>query len=179
MKREVFLVPLTIALLIAGAPLLRSGSERWGDTPVSATVPPPKLISPNDGEVLESTTVTFVWENERPATSFYLQIDDSSDFSSPDSEFSSLTGLQKTVTLSTGTWYWRMKQYRLSPGATVGAWSGWSETRSFTIQGGGQIVSTTLTIDPSTFEVVSGGSKSFTATLTANGSPVSLSLIHI
>ena len=173
MKKIAMLFTVAIAGLCM-APIVEGAfGESWRDTPITAGAPPPKLISPTDGAVFTTGVITLQWENQAPASNYYLQIDDSSDFSSPNYEYSEITATQKTVSLAAGTWYWRVRQYRQTPGVTFGAWTNWSEVRSFTVQAEGQRAATSLSIQPFTFELLSGGSKTLTAVLTSDGSPVS------
>jgi hypothetical protein len=152
------------------SPVMAQIGDAWGSR-ASAEVPPPRLISPEDGSLLQTPAPTLVWENIRPATHFYLQLDDDPNFASPNVDLPNLTGTQQTVTLGDGTWYWRMRQYRHTPGARTGAWSKWSEKRSLTIAAAG-VRLTTLTLTPSSAELVIDGSAVFEAVLKVNGSPL-------
>jgi hypothetical protein len=176
MRRILTTAALVVLLFCAPASTEAAFGEWFGVHPVSSVIPPPVPLSPADGAVLTTNVVTLEWENQSPATSYHLQVDDSPDFTSPELEYRELFEKRKTVTLpSDGTWYWRVRLFRQTPGAPPGvyAWSPYSEVRRFTVATGGvQLAPTTITLDPGVLELFSGSSQTITATLTSGGAPL-------
>jgi hypothetical protein len=129
---------------------------------VTAPVPAPTPVSPTNGGTVTTLTPTFSWENTRPVDTFQLQVDDSSDFSSPAID---ATVSQKQYTpsmaLQNKLYYWRVKMTR------TGVSSNWSDVWTVRVNAGPN-----LSIDPSSFVLESGGSRTLTATLTSSGSPL-------
>ncbi len=89
-------------------------------------LPAPQLASPADGSSFDSpATVLLDWNTVDTAVSYDVQLDDSSDFSSPLSEAQGLTASQwTTAALGDGVYYWRARAY---DGTDYSPWSsGWS-----------------------------------------------------
>ncbi len=87
---------------------------------------PPSLNSPYNGYLTQSSTLTLSWNAKSTASAYNVQVDDNPSFSSPYSY--SLAGTSRTFTLSSDTWYWRVRaqDYR-------GSWGSFSSYRYFTI----------------------------------------------
>ncbi len=124
----VFIISLT-GLTMAGA------QQPWRNVDIGAPVPPPVLLSPDDGAETNDTTPTFYFDNVLPVDTFTIQIDTdlngSADFSTYD-EYSGISDRQVTATpLAEGTYYWRAKMTR------GGFWSNWSDVRSLVITSSG------------------------------------------
>lgn len=113
-------------------PLL--GTTTYGDwsetrsfTTVEAPPPAPVLVSPNDGDTV-STSPTLDWDTAERADTYQVQVDQTSDFSSPIVDSTAISATQAEVSglQSMSTFYWRV---RADNNGGVGSWS---ETRSFT-----------------------------------------------
>ncbi len=94
---------------------------------VCSPVPPPRLVSPRDGENLNDNTPELRWENSLPVDNFLLEVDDDLGFASPLIRENLTPSSFETPELSDGLYYWRVKARR------VGAESDWSETRAFRV----------------------------------------------
>lgn len=136
-KKIVFIIPLLLVVLALVFTQLVAAQQWSGGT--SSPVPPPVLLSPEDGAVITSPTVNLRWENILPADFFELQVDDTPGFSSPEVYLQNLTVREYGLSMNPGTWYWRMRLSRQTPGYPIRAWSDWSPYRSFTVSAGGKI----------------------------------------
>ena len=152
---------------------------------VGQPVPPstPTLVSPaNDANLPPNALITFVWNAAANASSYDIQIDDSSSFSNPLTvSLSGITQTQFTHSFSTTRRYWWRVRGRNLDGAT----SAWSAVRSINIRNGapppppppGSVSLSALTLNPAS--VVGGNSSQGTVTLTgaapSGGAVVTLS----
>jgi parallel beta-helix repeat protein len=79
-----------------------------------------------------STTITglkFIWQGVTGALEYQIQVDNDTDFSSPEVDATSLRNKYKPVDpFAIGTYHWRVRV------RTEGGWEGWAPTRSFTIE---------------------------------------------
>ncbi|UCE23565.1 MAG: T9SS type A sorting domain-containing protein [Candidatus Zixiibacteriota bacterium] len=84
--------------------------------------PPPQLLSPDDGSYFDDPAqITLDWSDVAEATSYHVQIDDNSDFSSPVAEQEGVTASEwMTPELGQNIYYWRV---RSSDGEQYGGWS--------------------------------------------------------
>jgi hypothetical protein len=87
----------------------------------------PNLLLPPDGASACDATPTFDWSPVSGATSYHLQVDNSSDFGSPEIDLTTTDSEHAPGTpLPPGTYYWRV---RAANGCGNGAWSSvWSVT---------------------------------------------------
>jgi hypothetical protein len=104
-----------------------SWSSVWS---LTILVGAPTLSSPSDGLSTSDLTPTFEWYSVPGADRYQIQIDDSSDFSSPAIDTTTvLTSYMPTFSLSRGvTYYWRVRGYNSTTG-----YGDWSSTRDFFI----------------------------------------------
>jgi len=70
----------------------------------------PSLISPEDGFITNINPPTFEWESIIGASTYLIQVDTSSEFTSPNliNETVSTTSFTPASSLATGTWYWKV-----------------------------------------------------------------------
>lgn len=92
---------------------------------------PPTLVSPNLGSSTDDTSPTLTWSwggNCFQAGNCYrVQVDDQTDFLNPNKDsYTNNTSYSPNLTL--GIWFWRLQAKD-----TTGTWTGWSETRNFTV----------------------------------------------
>jgi len=88
--------------------------------------PPPNLVAPDDGAYFDPPAVVLLdWDDAPGATSYWVQIDDNADFSSPVGEQEGVTATEWTTpSLTDNMYYWRV---RSSDGELYGGWSAaWS-----------------------------------------------------
>ncbi len=96
--------------------------------PQAPTPVPTLTYPPNGGGVGFDLTPDLAWTHPG-ATRFWGQIDNNSNFSSPEGENTNIQTLGWTPTLTTyAVYYWRIKAL-----GTNGVWSDWSSTWSFTV----------------------------------------------
>jgi hypothetical protein len=89
---------------------------------------PPSLTSPADGEVISDSTPTLDWDAVSGAATYNLEVDDASDFSSPNISQTGLTQTDYTTpSLDDGLWYWRVRA--VDAAGNAGGWS----SRSFRV----------------------------------------------
>ncbi|MFO7891378.1 MAG: FISUMP domain-containing protein [bacterium] len=90
----------------------------------------PTLSSPSDGSTITDNTPTFDWVSVSNASYYELEVDNSSYFSSPEINQTSLTssGYTASSSLSDDTYYWRVRAKD-----SQGNWGGWSSSWDFTI----------------------------------------------
>ncbi|MEW5767285.1 MAG: Ig-like domain-containing protein [bacterium] len=101
---------------------LPSWDSGWGG-PWEFYLYPPKLLTPLNGSDTVSNTVNFCWE-DAGADTYTIQLDDASNFSSPDTTTVSSTNSCTIFIGQNGTYYWRV---RASDGADTGVQSNWSQ----------------------------------------------------
>jgi len=99
---------------------------------INLPMPPaaPILLDPDDGEILSTNIVTFLWEmpGGEVANMYHLQISRDNTFATIDDEYPNLTSTSKIVNVGfTGTGYWRVRARNYA------FWGAWSDIRSFTI----------------------------------------------
>ena len=86
-------------------------SSVWSFTTATGITPPPPpiLVSPLSGATNQPTTLTLDWDASTGATSYRLQVDDNSDFSSQFYDQAGLTATQQLISGLTNstTYYWR------------------------------------------------------------------------
>ena len=96
---------------------------------ITIDVPPeiPVLTSPADGATDTTGTPTFTWEAATNGTTYQIQVDNDSDFSSPEFDDTAAT-TNRTPALANGVYYWRVRAVTIN--GTPGAWSteGWTLT---------------------------------------------------
>jgi subtilisin family serine protease len=69
----------------------------------------PTLVSPTNGSSTSDLTPTFDWNDASGATSYTIQIDNTSNFSSPEYTNSpTVSTYTPAANLAVGTWYWRV-----------------------------------------------------------------------
>lgn len=163
----IILMLLAIAISLPAAILPPAKSIQAAE-PIAAPLPVPGLLSPYNGAFTNDNTVDLIWEDVDPPYPFEYQVDNNSDFSSPEVKNTSAVlityVLQSGVTirawkattpaLSDGKYYWRVRTYGLYE---LGAWS---SSSSFTVDtvptaapglvspvDGSQIASSTPTLD--------------------------------
>ena len=87
----------------------------------------PTLISPANGDTLLTNTLSFDWD-DLGAVKYWLQVDNNSDFSSPEINDSTITSSSYTATtsLTDARYYWRVKAQ-----ISVGLWGDWSNVWNF------------------------------------------------
>jgi hypothetical protein len=104
------------------------------ETPISSITTPelqaPLLIAPPDGAQVDDT-YTFMWSHV-PDSQYYLQMDDNSDFQSPEvDEPYAYVNTYAPLGLAAGTYYWRVKAIDEEHGYPE---SDWSEVWTVTIE---------------------------------------------
>lgn len=112
-------------LLVFGSGTTVSGPDKT----VPDGLPPvaPVLVSPANGAWLPNGAPAFDWSDVADAVSYYFQMDNNPDFSSPEVSVAGLasSSYSQPTSLPMGTWYWRV--YAVDSGSNVGPWSGtWS-----------------------------------------------------
>ncbi|MEJ7615400.1 MAG: hypothetical protein WKF30_00165 [Pyrinomonadaceae bacterium] len=149
---------------------------------VSTPTPPasPTLTTPaNNAQLPPSQAITFAWNAVSGASSYDIQIDDSSAFTTPLVVSRSVSGQTQTTQsfASEKSYWWRARAIN---GAGAGAWS---TVRTFQIKKGaslppppGNPTLSTLTINPTT--VTGGASAQATVTLTS-AAPASTAIIAL
>ena len=117
------------------------GSQSSGDagkayhdfvTITTSCEPPsePSLSSPSAGAIVCNSTVTFVWNDVVGATNYELQVDDNSDFSSPESDLGFTPPTHSVSIVKTDNClpqYWRVRAQNAC------SWSDWSAVRTVTV----------------------------------------------
>jgi hypothetical protein len=95
---------------------------------VETDVETPLLVSPPNGTLTKINTPVFSWSCNETGVSYGLQIDNNSNFSSPEVNVSGLSSSPYTTApLADGTYYWHVKTVKDSQE------SGWSDAWSITI----------------------------------------------
>ncbi|MFQ5616688.1 MAG: LamG-like jellyroll fold domain-containing protein [Anaerolineales bacterium] len=112
-----------------GCNVYGSWSNAWS---VAIDVTPPSVpnpSSPSNGSTTNDSTPTFDWTSSSGATQYQLQVDNNSNFSSPEINDTTTSSIYTPgSSLSDGTYYWRVRARD-----AVGNWSGWSSVWSLTI----------------------------------------------
>jgi putative hemolysin len=104
-----------------------SWSAPWSFT-ILSTPSAPSLSSPSNGSSTCDTTPTFTWGSVTGATSYRIQVDNSSGFGSPEIDTTTSNSYYTPGTaLSPGTYYWRVRASNMCGN------SSWSSVWSFTI----------------------------------------------
>lgn len=90
--------------------------------------PPPTLYLPEDGDFFEDTTPYFEWSEIPEVQLYQIQVDNDSDFSSPEiSASTKFTSFIPPSALDNGMYYWKVRAY------AAYLWGEWSSVWSFTI----------------------------------------------
>ena len=91
---------------------------------------PPTLLEPTNGATITDNTPSFDWNDPAGAARFRLQVDDSSDFSSPVVDDSEITVSAHTPaeSLADGKYHWRV-----CAANAIAQWSQWSSSWDFTL----------------------------------------------
>jgi hypothetical protein len=91
----------------------------------------PNLISPSDGAAFDTSGVTLIWNRSQDNVSgmdqYEIQLANNSSFTNP-TTYSTSDTTYSISTLDEGTYYWRVRAKD-----NVGNFSGWSSSRSFTL----------------------------------------------
>ncbi len=104
-------------------------SGAWNFTIITQGPPPPSLVSPSNGDTLTDNTPSFDWTDVSGAVEYEIQVDNNSDFSSPEiDEIVSTSGYVSSISLSDGVYYWKVRGEN-----EAGIWGDWSSTWQFTI----------------------------------------------
>jgi fibronectin type 3 domain-containing protein len=97
--------------------------------PMPAPPATPALSSPADASLTTDLTPTFDWSDVSGATSYTIQVDNNSDFSSPEITNSpTVSTYTPAVDLAAGTYYWRVLA------TNAGGSSSYSASWSLTVQ---------------------------------------------
>ena len=112
----------------------------WNKSEITISVKefiPPSLYQPQNGEIITDNTPYFDWSDVDGAVKYWLQVDNNSNFSSPEINDSSITSSNYTATspFPDGTYYWRVKARN-----SAGLWGNWSSIWNFFIWTTGQEV---------------------------------------
>jgi hypothetical protein len=84
----------------------------------------PTLVAPTDASTTTDTTPTFDWADVSGATSYTIQVDNNSDFSSVEQTSSPAVSEYTATTLGSGTYYWRVLATNANgSSAYSGSWS--------------------------------------------------------
>ena len=101
--------------------------KQWGVGFEPPPDPPstPTLYSPSNGFSTTDLAPTFDWNNVSGATSYYIQVDNNSNFSSPEiSQSTSLSIYTPGSNLAQGTYYWRVRAINSDGSSSyTSAWS--------------------------------------------------------
>ena len=116
------------------------GSGTNYDLSIRTEAPPcntpgtPTLISPADGRATNDSTPTFDWSEASNANEYQLQVDNDSDFSSPEIDIRATTSnyAPPSALRDRTTHYWRVRgHYEAEPDCDV--WGSWSDVWSVNI----------------------------------------------
>lgn len=112
-----------------GCNVYGSYSASWTVT-IDATPPPvPALTAPSNGSSTTDTTPTFSWNISSGAANYQIQVDNNSNFSSPEiDQTTSGTGYTPVSTLPPGIYYWHVRAQD-----SVGNWSAYSSSWTVTL----------------------------------------------
>lgn len=136
-----FADPYNYDLSRPGAPVQMSRADYgerlwkvWGAVQPAGGCDPPSMpiyLSPPNGASDVSQPIPFNWENVSTATKYQLQVDNASNFGSPEVNLQT-TPSQYNVSglLGGSTYYWRVRAYN-----DCGGWGAWSTTRYLTTSG--------------------------------------------
>ncbi len=111
------------------------GSGSWSSSRVFIVLCPtpaaPTLLSPSLGATNMAQPVALDWANVTDALLYEVQVDNNSDFSSPNISQQTTTSAYSAGGLSSGTlFYWRTRAQNIC------GWGSWSVNRTFTTAGG-------------------------------------------
>lgn len=116
----------------------------WGAVQSAAGCDPPgtpSLTSPTNGATNLDQPILCDWTDVGDADSYQLQIDDNSNFSSPDATYQPVASNQSVSGLAgLTTYYWRVRAYN-----SCGGWGNFTSSRSFTTAGCDPPATPTLT----------------------------------
>lgn len=90
---------------------LYSNENVYVEMQVTSATPPatPTLVSPANTSTLVDITPQFDWNDVSGATSYTIQVDNNSNFASPEvNETVTASNYQQTANLATGTYYWKV-----------------------------------------------------------------------
>ena len=106
-------------------------SSIWSFTINTQGPSAPTLNLPVNGSTISDNTPYFDWSDVSGASNYELQVDNMSNFSSPNIDQKNLTSSSYTAvsSLSDSTWYWRVRAKDSN-----GTWGNWSSTWNFTIR---------------------------------------------
>jgi len=107
------------------------GDGPWSSTRSVTILSTPSALSPSspsNGSTISDTIPTFRWDDVSTATSYRIQVDDHSDFSSPTTQIISSTSYTPDSALPDGTTYYWQVQASNSCGSGL-----WSAVWEFTI----------------------------------------------
>jgi len=108
----------------------------WGAVQSAAGCDPPgtpSLISPTNGATNLDQPVLCDWTDVGDADSYQIQVDDNSNFSSPEATYQPSASSQSVSGLaSLTTYYWRVRSY-----SSCGGWGSFTSSRSFTTASAG------------------------------------------
>ncbi len=118
-------VPVNVSSSSYGESFAGSGSF---SVTVSATVSAPSLVTPSNGSSIDDTTPYFEWSSVSGATSYHIQVDNNSNFSSPEIDTTtSSSNYTPASALSYGIYYWRARASNSCGNST------WPSAWSFTL----------------------------------------------
>jgi hypothetical protein len=134
-----------------------AGPGSWSNlvcTIVDTTPPsPPTLISPSNTSTVSNSTPTFDWTDPSTATGYRLQVDDLSNFSSPQIN---VTPSSSSFTISSplpdGDYFWRVQANDVA-----GNLSDWSTIWRFTIKSSSVVVDTGFRPNPDGYSFINYG----------------------
>ncbi|MFX0066482.1 MAG: SH3 domain-containing protein, partial [Candidatus Hermodarchaeota archaeon] len=103
------------------------------------TTPPgvPTLVSPSDGALTNDNTPYLDWNSVTDVSTYQVQVDDASSFSSPQVDTTTTNTYYTTPALSDNMYYWRIRAQD-----AAGNWGAWSSVWSFTIDTTGPLAPT-------------------------------------
>jgi hypothetical protein len=126
--RMVIFSPLMFILLLLMT--MTTALPSWAAAPSA-----PTLVSPADGATFTGdNTIDLSWSEPATTNRYQIQVDNNSDFSSPEYYNTINQGWHNydtTSALGNGTYYWRVRAGYYVPFTTE--WSSWSAIRSFTV----------------------------------------------
>ena len=94
-------------------------SNVWNFTIITQGPPPPNLYQPVNNHTITDNTPYFDWSDVNGAVKYQIQVDNNSNFSSPEIDNSNITvsNFTQSTSLADGTYYWRVKAQN-----SVGFW---------------------------------------------------------
>jgi hypothetical protein len=122
-------------------------SSTWSVTiePVCSVPSTPTLLSPSDGSTTHEDAPLFDWNDATDASEYQIQIDNNSDFSSPEDTGTQTISSYTPASLADDTYYWQVRGHNTNGGCDeFGDWSSvWSLTIDTSTTGVGLYVPTT------------------------------------